>query len=216
MNVTPFFMRLLRTDRAQRWTRSIAIAICTLTLLLTATSQAVARDAIVTLVDNAKRAVLPGHSVPWAQPKNDLGTVPANLMLDHLSLVLRRSPERQLAYDQLLREQQNPASPNYHHWLSPIEIGERFGATRHDIDALSNWLLVQGFSVDAVANSRTRIHFSSASWYAVSIFLKSLAFSEKPNHFLHAAIQQFFGFYLPNNIFGCLGFRFDFHIHFNH
>ena len=170
MNVTPLFLRLRRMDAAQRWMRSLAIAICTLTLLLSAASQAVARDAIVTLVDNAKRAVLPGHSVPWAQPKNDLGTVPANLMLDHLSLVLRRSPERQLAYDQLLREQQNPASPNYHHWLSPIEIGERFGATQHDIDALSSWLLMQGFSVDVVANSRTRIHFSGRAADVASAF----------------------------------------------
>lgn len=174
MNVTPFFMRLLRTDRAQRWTRSLAIAICALTLLLSATSQAVARDAIVTLVDNAKRAVLPGHSVPWAQPKNDLGAVSADLTLDHLSLVLRRSPERHLAYDQLLREQQNPASPNYHHWLSPSEIGERFGATQHDIDALSNWLLVQGFSVDAVANSRTRIHFSGRAADVAAAFRTEL------------------------------------------
>ena len=108
--------------------------------------------------------------MPWAQPKNDLGAVPADLTLDHLSLVLRRSPERQLAYDQLLGEQQNPASPNYHRWLSPIEIGERFGATQHDIDALSNWLLMQGLSVDAVANSRTRIHFSGRAADVASAF----------------------------------------------
>jgi len=170
MNGMPFPMRLLRTDAAQRWMRSLATGICALTLLLSATSQAAAGDAIVTPVDNAKRAALADQGAPWAQPKNDLGAVPADLTLDHLSLVLRRSPERQLAYDQLLREQQDAASPNYHHWLSPNEIGERFGATQHDIDALSNWLLMQGFSVAAVANSRTRIHFSGRAADVASAF----------------------------------------------
>lgn len=170
MNAMPFFIRLLRTEVAQWWMRNLAAGICALALLLSATSQAAVGDVIITPVDNAKRAALADQGARWAQPKNDLGAVPADLRLDQLSLVLRRSPERQLAYDQLLREQQDAASPNYHHWLSPSEIGERFGATRHDIDALSNWLLVQGLSVDAVANSRTRIHFSGRAADVASTF----------------------------------------------
>ena len=50
-----------------------------------------------------------------------------------------------------------------HHWLSATEIGERFGATQHDIDAVSGWLRSQGLNVDAVSNSRTRIRFSGTA-----------------------------------------------------
>ncbi len=124
------------------------------------TAHAAPSDLVASSADNAERAVLPGpRRAAWAQARNDLGSVPDDIALDHLSVVLRRSAERQQAYDLLLQEQQDPSSPNYHRWLSPTEIGARFGATQHDIDALSTWLRTQGLEVDAVANSRIQIRF---------------------------------------------------------
>lgn len=117
-------------------------------------------DLVVASVDSTQRAVLPGQQAVWARAGNDLGSVPDDLALNHLSVVLRRSAERQRAYDLLLLQQQDPASPNYHHWLSPVQIGEQFGATQHDIDTLSNWLGTQGLKVTAVANNHMQIHFS--------------------------------------------------------
>ncbi|MFI4970660.1 MAG: protease pro-enzyme activation domain-containing protein, partial [Lysobacterales bacterium] len=159
MNGMCCFMQALHAGAAVP-RRSLFTAACVIVLALSSVSHAVAADAIVTPVDNAKRAILTDHGPAWAQPKNDRGAVPADLALDHLSLILRRSPERQAAYDRLLREQQDPASPSYHRWLSPVEVGERFGAGRHDIAVLSDWLRTQGFSITAVANSRIRIDFS--------------------------------------------------------
>ncbi len=126
----------------------------------TRTAHAAPPDLVVASVDSAERAVLPGPRAAWAQARNDLGSVPGDLVLDHLSVMLRRSADRQQAYDLLLQEQQDPSSANYHRWLSPIEIGERFGATQRDIDALSTWLGTQGLQVDAVANNRVQIRFS--------------------------------------------------------
>ncbi len=117
-------------------------------------------DLVTASFGGAERAVLPGGRAAWAQTRNDLGSVPDDLALDHLSVMLQRSPERQQAYDRLLLEQQDPSSPNYHRWLSPTEIGDEFGATQHDIDALSSWLGTQGLKVNAVANNRVQIHFS--------------------------------------------------------
>ncbi len=129
-------------------------------LLALALGRAPAADLVVAKVDDAARATLPGHRAAWATAENDRGAVPDDLALTHLSLALKRPPERQQAFEQLLREQQDPASPNYHRWLSPSEIGARFGATQHDVDAITGWLRSRGLAVDAVANNRLRIRFS--------------------------------------------------------
>src|SRR5262249_53199696 len=51
---------------------------------------------------------------------------------------------------------------NYHRWLTPVEVGERFGASANDLDAVAAWLRAQGLQVDGIANGRTRIDFSGS------------------------------------------------------
>ncbi len=77
-------------------------------------------------------------------------------------MILTRSPEQQQAFDQFVADQQNPASPNYHHWLTPVEIGTRFGLSGHDIDSISGWLESQGLHVNWVAPSRIDIAFGGS------------------------------------------------------
>lgn len=148
----------------------IALALLVACTVLTLPVAAPAADLISAKADMARRTALTGQRAAWAKTATDRGAVPDTLALNHLSLLLKRAPERQRAYDQLLQEQQDPASPNYHHWLTPTEIGERFGASEHDIAALSDWLHGQGLSVDAVANSRTRIRFSGRAGAVAAAF----------------------------------------------
>jgi subtilase family serine protease len=75
-------------------------------------------------------------------------------------LVLARAPQVEQAYTQFLKDQQEPGSPDYHHWLTPAQIGQRFGASAHDINAVTVWLQSQNLRVDSVSNSRQRITFS--------------------------------------------------------
>ena len=119
-----------------------------------------AADLVTERVDAASLVAMPGHRVAWANAANDRGPLPDDQLLAHLTLVLRRSPELQRAFEALLERQQDPRSPDYHWWLTPIEVGERFGASSHDIEAVGSWLESQGLRVDAIANSRTRIAFS--------------------------------------------------------
>lgn len=143
-------------------TPHLALALCGLfgATLLHAAPDASVRNLITQRIDTSQRAALPGHRVAWAAPSNDRGKVAGSTLLSSLQLVLKRSPERQRAFDALLAEQQDPASTNYHRWLTPSEIGGRFGATQADIDAIANWLASQGLSVEAVSNSRMNIRFS--------------------------------------------------------
>lgn len=121
-----------------------------------------ASDLVTEPVDATHLTALPQNPV-WASAENDVGEVADDLPLSHLTLVLKRSPQQQLAFEQFLAQQQDPNSPNFHHWLTPVQVGEQFGASAHDIDALTQWLQSQGLHVDWVANSRVRIDFSGSA-----------------------------------------------------
>lgn len=108
---------------------------------------------------SGKRMALSQAPVAWSQARGDIGELDGAVALRSLSVLLKRPADKQAAFDELLREQQDPASPNYHHWLTPLEVGERFGAAPEGIAAVSSWLQSQGLQVDSVSNSRTRIVF---------------------------------------------------------
>jgi pseudomonalisin len=128
------------------------------------------RDMVVTRVSPGSRVTLNGHRPAWAETQNDAGAVPPDQMLTSLSLVLARPPQLQQAFEQYLQSQQDPASPDYHHWLTPVEVGQRFGASQHDIDAITGWLQSQNLHLDSVASSRTRILFSGPASVVASAF----------------------------------------------
>ena len=54
-------------------------------------------------------------------------------------------------------EQQTPGSPNYHHWLTPEEYGQRFGVSDADLGKITQWLQEQGLQVTSVARGRNWI-----------------------------------------------------------
>lgn len=133
-------------------------------------------DRIVRAPNPAERVTLDERRAAWISPANDAGAVPDDLPLASLGVVLKRAPERERAFEQLLRDQQDSASPDYHRWLTPSEIGERFGATPNDIDAITSWLGAQGLRVDSVSNSRTRIRFSGSAGQIAGAFATSMRY----------------------------------------
>ena len=118
---------------------------------------------IVDEVDAGRVQTLPNHHPLWANPGNDAGLLPPDHMLDGMTMVLQRSPQQEQAFEQLLADQQNPASPDYHHWLTPEEIGSRFGLSAQDIAALTAWLQSRGLHVNWVAPSRMFIGFGGTA-----------------------------------------------------
>jgi len=112
---------------------------------------------------------LAGHHPSWAIPANDRGAV-ADLPLGHMTVHLARSPEKQKAFDELLEAQQTIGSPHYHQWLTPVQIGERFGASAADIAQVTSWLKQQGFTILHVGNSRTFIEIAGTTAIASKAF----------------------------------------------
>ncbi|HEX3098994.1 MAG TPA: S53 family peptidase, partial [Usitatibacter sp.] len=109
------------------------------------------------------KVALPHAQVAWASAENDLGETDSSLRLTNLTLVLNRPAERQAAFETLLRDQQDPSSSDFHHWLTPVEIGERFGPADASVAAVSSWLQSQHLHVDSVATSGVRIEFSGTA-----------------------------------------------------
>jgi subtilase family serine protease len=107
--------------------------------------------------------VLPEHHPLWASAENNMGLAAPDSSLENLTLVLSRSPEQEAAFDKLLEGQQNPASPEYHHWLTPVEVGERFGDSDADIAAITGWLQSQGLHVNWISPSRLFVGFGGTA-----------------------------------------------------
>lgn len=123
-------------------------------------SQGFQRQPRIGRIDERSIVRLPNttHSAIRAGARDD-GSVPADQPMDRVLLMLKSSPEQETALEELLSQQQDPSSPNYHRWLTPGEFGDRFGATAEEIAIVSNWLGSHGFTVTNVAKSRRQIEF---------------------------------------------------------
>jgi subtilase family serine protease len=118
---------------------------------------------IADAVDETRLTVLRNNTHPLARPEFDLGPAHADLPMDRMLLVLKRSPEREAALRQLLEAQQDKSSPNFHKWLTPEEFGQEFGPSDQDVRAAMDWLESHGFQVNYVAKGRSVIEFSGTA-----------------------------------------------------
>src|SRR2546425_11641842 len=93
----------------------------------------------------------------------DKGRVQPDLPMERVILMLKSSPEQEDELEQLLAQQQDPSSSQYHQWLTPQQFGGRFGASIEDINVITKWLRSHGFRIDNVANARRDIQFSGTA-----------------------------------------------------
>src|SRR5271157_4872690 len=120
-------------------------------------------DRLTMQIDEERRVTLSGSRHPLAKPANMIGEVSPDQPMESMVLVLRPDPSQEEALQELLRAQQDPASPYYHQWLSPKAFGERFGISQNDLYQVKVWLETQGMKVDEVPLSRRTIVFSGTA-----------------------------------------------------
>jgi subtilase family serine protease len=109
------------------------------------------------------RTTLAGTTRPEVAGAQDLGPVPDDTPLEHVLLLMQRSPAAGAAADAYADALHDPSSPDFHHWLSSAEIGERFGAAEADIDAVAAWLQQAGLVVNRVLPGRMVIDISGSA-----------------------------------------------------
>lgn len=119
-------------------------------------------DRILYAVDSAQTAPVRGSAHPLARPQFDQGRISPEHQLSNVALTFRLSASQQADLQQLLREQQDRSSPNYHRWLTPEQYAARFGMTSNDLAKVSSWLQSQGLTVNEVSRSRNEVSFSGS------------------------------------------------------
>lgn len=153
----------------QNQTRGLLFALACIELLPGALPAA-QRNRIVGPIDNRNRVALRGHIHPKALPENDQGRVDASLTLPYVTMVLKPSPAQQADLEQLLAQQQDPSSANYHRWLTPEEYADRFGVSQDDLNQIVAWVQQQHLTVVGVARGRNWVAFSGSARQVESAF----------------------------------------------
>jgi pseudomonalisin len=104
--------------------------------------------------------VFAGSVPPPARPERDRGPADPDSQMERMLLPLQRRAGADAEIESLLVRQQDPASADYHRWLTPEEFGNRFGLSDENIQEVVDWLSEQGFRLDSVARGRGWIRFS--------------------------------------------------------
>jgi hypothetical protein len=115
---------------------------------------------ITQAIDETQLQRLHGNVHPLARLEFDQGAVSDATPMSRMLLLLKRSPEQEVALQKLMDEQQSKDSPNFHQWLTPQQFGARFGPADADVQAVTDWLTRQGFQGIKVGAGRTTIEFS--------------------------------------------------------
>ena len=121
---------------------------------------AMPRPVITERVSDANVVILHGNTRPEASALNDRGALAWDAPMEHMLLQLKRSPEQEAALNKFINELHTPGSPNYHQWITASEFGQRFGLAQQDLDAITSWLGLHGFTVNVVYPSGMMIDFS--------------------------------------------------------
>ncbi len=115
---------------------------------------------VVSAVDDTQTVTLKGNVHPLARAEFDKGPVSDATPATRMMLLLQRSPQQEMALRQLLDQQQDKTSANYHAWLTPAQFASQFGPADADVQAVTDWLQSHGFQNVKVGAGRTTVEFS--------------------------------------------------------
>src|SRR5579859_2240323 len=121
------------------------------------------RPRVVEAVDDARRTTLRGNVHPLARAEFDRGAVADSQPMNRILLLLKRSDDQEAALQDMLAKQQDKSSTNFHQWLTPEQFGAQFGPADADIQAVTDWLTRQGFSIGKIYSGKTLIEFSGSA-----------------------------------------------------
>jgi pseudomonalisin len=108
-------------------------------------------------IDDRDRVTLRGNVRAEARTENEIDSAPLELPMERVIVALALRPGAKAELDALLAAQQDPASPDFHRWLTPEEFGVRFGPKEADVGRLVSWLEQHGLAVEEIATSRTSV-----------------------------------------------------------
>ncbi len=115
-------------------------------------------------------AILPDNHPIEAESFRQAGAASPSLPLQ---MEIRFALRNQQGLQSLLDQLQDPASKNYHHWLTSDEFLKRFGPSAAQVKAVATWLGTEGFTVSH--QSATSIEFAGPAAQAERTFSVRIA-----------------------------------------
>ncbi len=152
--------------------RSISLLLLLCLPLLNAATPSRIRAA----ADSRQSKALSGSVRRLSGAESDQGVLDPSTPLSDITLIVKLSDQQQADLDNLVRDQQNPSSPQYQKWLTPEQFGDRFGLSSSDEAKITAWLASEGLQFD-----RTRSHNS----------LRIRGTAEQVSHALHTNLHKF-------------------------
>ena len=144
-------------------TRTLLALAIALTFVTTFSLSSYAQTRITQQIDDSQAVRMARNTRPEANFKNDRGAVSDSFDAEHMFLLLQRSPAQEAKLNKLIDQLNDKKSPNFHKWLTPEQLGQRFGVSQQDIDTVVGWLEYHGFRVNRVYTNRILIDFSGTA-----------------------------------------------------
>ena len=162
-----------------RFRKKIILPVVAVSLICLTLSGAICAQSVPQIrgaINNAETVRLEHTTHPLVQTLSDAGPVEREKPLERMLLVLSPATENQAELKELLDEQQNPRSPNFHRWLTAQQFGARFGVADADVQAVLGWLRQMGFTVGAVAQGKQWLEFSGTAQQVENAFHTQLRY----------------------------------------
>jgi subtilase family serine protease len=136
-----------------------ALLFCSVSL----SAQTLQRRLVTQSINEHSLIILAGNTRPEMTAANDRGPVSDALQLEHMYLLLNRSPEQVQAAETLVNQLHDQTSPLYHQWLTSDQVAQQFGPSEEDVKTVSAWLESFGFAVNGVYMANGVIDFSGSA-----------------------------------------------------
>ncbi len=137
-------------------------------------AEAAVHDRIARKIEKTSSFVVKGSVHPMVQASYDNGRVGPSFRMERITMSFKLTDAQQADLDALLKQQQDPASPNYHKWITPEQFADRFGISVNDLNQVADWLQSQGFTIDEVARNRRSITFTGSAAQVETAFRASI------------------------------------------
>jgi Pro-kumamolisin, activation domain len=122
------------------------------------------RSLVTERIDDSRRITLRGNTRPEAIARNDRGPVWPGFRLEHMLLQLKRPAEAEQSLDEYIEGLTDKTSPDYHKWLSAVQLGNQYGVSDKDIDFITGWLESRGIAVNYVYPNHMVMDISGTAW----------------------------------------------------
>ena len=141
-----------------------AVAILSLIVIIGYTHDALAQisseSRITAQIRNEDRITVRNSAPALVKRSFDNGRIAAGQPLGRMLLLLAPTAKQEQDAARFVAAQHDSSSPSFHKWLTPAQIGERFGISAVDAQKVQLWLQSQGLTVHEISQSRRFIVFS--------------------------------------------------------